>query len=75
MTTTGSGYILESAEPYHYLKNVAMKDLVASDKLRKKPLFYGPFKIKKLVQGESIEWVPNTYYYKKPHVAKIIVET
>ena len=75
MTTTGSGYILESAEPSHYLKNVAMKDLVASDKLRKKPLFYGPFKIKKLVQGESIEWVPNTYYYKKPHVAKIIVET
>lgn len=75
MGVSGSGYIWEYAEPYHYLKDIAMKDLAASDQLRKKPLFYGPFKIKKMVQGESIEWVPNTYYSKKPKVNKIVVET
>lgn len=75
MNVSGSGYVWESAEPYHYLKDVAMKDLASSDKIRKKPLFYGPFKIKKVIQGESIEWVPNTYYSKKPNVAKITIET
>ena len=52
-----------------------MKDLASNDKLRKEPLFYGPFKIKKMVQGESIEWVPNTYYSQKPKVKKLTVET
>lgn len=47
MKTSGAGYIWEYAEPYHYLKDVAMKDLASSDKVRKKPLFYGPFKLKK----------------------------
>ena len=55
MGISGAGYIWEYAEPYHYLKDVAMKDLASNDKLRKEPLFYGPFKIKKMVQGESIE--------------------
>lgn len=75
MGTSGAGYIWEYAEPYHYLKDVAMKDLASNDKLRKEPLFYGPFKIKKMVQGESIEWVPNTDYSQKPKVKKLTVET
>lgn len=74
MKTSGAGYIWEYAEPYHYLKDVAMKDLASSDKVRKKPLFYGPFKLKKMVRGESIEWVPNTYYKSKPKLDKITVE-
>lgn len=70
-----SGYIIGKVMPYHYLKDVPFDKLVASDKLQKDPLFYGPFKIKNMVKGESIEWVPNKYYGgKKPNLSKITIE-
>lgn len=75
MNNSGSGYVWQYAEPYHYLKDVAFKDLASSDKIRKDPLFYGPFKLSKVVAGEALEWVPNRYYYKKPKLAKIELET
>ena len=71
----GSGYVANVAYPYHYLKDVPFDKLVSSDKVRKHPLFFGPYAIKKIVQGESIEWVPNKYYGgPKPKLAKIITE-
>jgi peptide/nickel transport system substrate-binding protein len=71
----GSGYVANVAYPYHYLKDVSFDKLVSSDKVRKHPLFFGPYAIKKVVQGESIEWVPNKYYGgPKPKLAKIITE-
>lgn len=71
----GSGYVANVAYPYHYLKDVPFDKLVSSDKVRKHPLFFGPYAIKKVVQGESIEWVPNKYYGgPKPKLAKIITE-
>lgn len=76
MTTSGNGVIWESASPYHYLKDVPFDKLESSDKIRKKPLFFGPYVLNKLVQGESAEWVPNKYYYKgKPKLDKITIET
>ena len=72
MNTSGNGYIWESAAPYHYLKDVKFKDLMSSDKIRKKPLFFGAYKLQKLVRGQSATWVPNEYYYKgKPKLSKI----
>lgn len=72
MKTAGNSYIVTDAQPYHYLKDIPMGKLASSDKARTKPLFYGPFKIQKIVQGESIEWVPNPYYWgKKPNLSKI----
>lgn len=72
MKTAGNSYIVTDAEPYHYLKDIPMAKLASSDRARTKPLFYGPFMIKKIVQGESIEWVPNPYYWgKKPNLSKI----
>lgn len=50
-----AGYVLSTAMPYHYLKDVPFDKLASSDKLQKHPLFYGPFKIKNIVRGESIE--------------------
>ena len=76
MQTSGSGYIWENAEPYEYLKDVPFSKLQSSDKVRKNPVTYGPYKFSKLVQGESAEFVPNTYYWgKKPSLSKITIET
>ncbi|MDE6376692.1 MAG: oligopeptide ABC transporter substrate-binding protein [Ligilactobacillus sp.] len=75
MKFPGSGYLIGKVMPYHYLKDIPFDKLASSDQLTKKPIFYGPFKMKNLVKGESIEWVPNQYYGgKKPNVAKIDVE-
>ena len=72
MNTSGNGYIWEEAAPYHYLKDVKFKDLMSSDKIRKRPLFFGAFKLEKVVRGQSTTWVPNKYYYKgKPKLSKI----
>lgn len=72
MKQSGNGYFLESAAPYHYLKDVPMAKLISSDKIRTKPLFYGPYKLKSIVRGQSTTWVPNEYYYRgKPHLKKI----
>lgn len=51
MTQSGNGYYWELAEPYHYLKNVPFAKLKSSDQIRKAPIFFGPFKIGKIVRG------------------------
>lgn len=72
MTQSGNGYIWEAAAPYHYLKDVPFDKLISSNKIRKNPLFYGPYKVSKVVRGQSVSWVPNEHYYKgKPHLKKI----
>ncbi|AJY61301.1 peptide ABC transporter substrate-binding protein [Lactobacillus helveticus] len=73
MNTSNNGYIWEAAAPYHYLKDVKFKYLMSSDKIRKRPMFYGPYKLQKLVRGQLTTWVPNEYYYKgKPKLNKIV---
>lgn len=63
MWQSGSGYYLESVEPFHYLKGIEPKKLAASKELRQTPLSYGPYKVSKVVAGQSVTYVPNEYYY------------
>ncbi|MGE6260198.1 oligopeptide ABC transporter substrate-binding protein [Heyndrickxia sporothermodurans] len=63
------------AMPKHYLKDIAIKDLPKSDKIRKKAIGFGPFKIKKIVPGESVEFERNDDYYGgKPNLKSLIVK-
>ncbi|QNQ80286.1 oligopeptide ABC transporter substrate-binding protein [Lactobacillus sp. PV034] len=64
MEQSGNGYIWESVAPYHYLKDVPFKKLQSSDQIRKKPLFFGPYKVSKVVRGQSVTYVPNKYYWR-----------
>lgn len=73
MWNSGSGYYLESAEPYHYLKDVKPADLAGSKQIRQAPLSYGPFKVSKVVAGQSVTYLPNPYWYgPKPKLGNIV---
>ena len=74
MLQSGNGYFLETASPYHQLKNIPFSKLESSDAVRKNPLFFGPFQISKIVRGQSVTWVPNKYYWRgTPKLNKITV--
>ena len=75
MAFSGNDYYWESASPYHYLKDVPFSKLESSDKVRKRPIYFGPYKLDKLVRGQSATWVPNKYYWQgKPKLDKIIYQ-
>ncbi|MCI1290497.1 MAG: oligopeptide ABC transporter substrate-binding protein [Lactobacillus sp.] len=72
MKISGNGYFWETAAPYHYLKDVPFSKLISSDKVRKHPLYFGAYRVTKVVRGQSVTWKPNKYYYKgKPKLSKI----
>ncbi|MBP2056954.1 peptide/nickel transport system substrate-binding protein [Lactobacillus colini] len=72
MKFSGNGYFWESAAPYHYLKDVPFKKLESSDQIRKNPIFFGPYKVSKVVRGQSVTFVPNKYYWRgTPKLDKI----
>lgn len=74
-TGIGDG-LREHAEPYHYLKDVPMKDLLTSDKIRVKPLSLGAFKLDRIVNGESLQLTANENYFKgKPKIDKVVIQT
>ncbi len=75
MYYSGNGYFWESAAPYHYLKNVPFNKLQSSNQIRQKPLYFGPFKVQKIVRGQSVTWVPNKYYWRgRPKLNKIVIQ-
>ncbi|WEV44280.1 oligopeptide ABC transporter substrate-binding protein [Lactobacillus sp. ESL0684] len=75
MYNSGNRYFWEAAEPYHYLKDVPFNKLKSSDKIRQKPMFFGPYQASKVVRGQSITWTPNKYYWRgKPKLDKIVTQ-
>lgn len=47
-----------------YFEGVAVKDMLDSDQVRKQPIGTGPFMIKAIVPGESVEMIRFDDYYK-----------
>lgn len=67
--------IWSSPFPKHYLGDIPIKQLAQSDKIRKTPIGFGPFKLNKLVPGESVEFVRNEDYWSgKPSLKGVIVK-
>lgn len=70
----GNG-LIGNALPKHYLKDVPIKDLISSDKIRVKPVTLGPYNLTKVSRGESLEFTANPYYYRgKPKINKTILQ-
>jgi len=65
MKFSGNSFIWGAIEPYEYIKDVPIAKLAASEQIRKNPIFVGPYKLDKVVAGESTSWSPNKYYYGK----------
>ncbi len=53
-----------------------LKKLAESDKIRKNPIGFGPFKVKKMVPGESVEYERfDDYWAGKPKLKKCNVKS
>jgi peptide/nickel transport system substrate-binding protein len=65
--------------PRHYLGDVTkgevtIDDIVESDKIRTTPIGFGPYKVEKVVPGESVQYVRNEDYWRgKPALESIVL--
>ena len=72
---TGGNGLERYAMPKHYLKDVPIKDLEKSEKIRTKLVVAGPYTISSIVPGESIELKANPNYFRgKPKTEKVTVQ-
>jgi len=61
--------------PKKYYEGIAVKDLPEHEKVRKNPVGLGPFKVKNIVPGESVELVRfDDYWQGKPYLDGVIVK-
>ncbi|MEG0472054.1 MAG: oligopeptide ABC transporter substrate-binding protein [Solibacillus sp.] len=72
---SGGDGLWSTAAPKHQLKDIPVADLLASDAVRKTPITLGAFKLDKLVDGESVQFVANENYWKgKPKLDKVVLQ-
>ena len=72
---TGGNGLLIYAMPKHYLKDIPIKDLEKSEKVRTKLVVAGPYTISSIVPGESIELKANPNYFRgKPKTEKVTIQ-
>lgn len=61
--------------PRHYFAGIEVKDMAAHEKSRSKPIGFGPFKLKNLVPGESVEFERfDDYWLGRPKLDGVVVE-
>ena len=64
------------AAPKDYIGEIPVGELSGHEKIRVNPIGFGPFKVKNIVPGESVEFVAFEDYYKgKPQLDGVIVRT
>ena len=73
---TGAGGLTSILAPKHQLKDIPVKDLEKSEAIRLHPVGAGPYKVSQVIPGESVEFVPNPYYFRteKPRVDKMVIK-
>ena len=72
---SGGDGLWTAAAPKHYLESTPIKDLISSPQARKAPVTLGPFKLDKLIDGESVQFVANEHYWKgKPKLDKVVIQ-
>lgn len=60
--------------PRHYYKDIAVKDMASDEKTRSKPIGFGPFKVKNVVPGESVELERfDDYWMGKPKLKGVTI--
>jgi peptide/nickel transport system substrate-binding protein len=56
-------------------EGLAVKDMMGSKQVRTKPVGLGPFKVSKIIPGESVEMERfDDYFGGKPHIDKVVVK-
>lgn len=71
-----AGGVWSYAMPKHQFDGIAVKDMEASDAVRKNPVSFGPYMMTNIVSGESVEYKPNPYYYQgKPKLDSIVFKS
>ena len=74
IASVGAG-IWGYAEPSHIIKDIPVAELVENDAVRVNPVTLGPFKINKIVPGESVEYVKNEHYWKgEPKIDGVVAK-
>lgn len=70
------GGVWGSVLPKHSFEGIAVKDMESSDAVRKNPVTIGPYYMSNIVTGESVEYLPNKYYYgEKPQLEKLVFKS
>ena len=60
---------------YEQVKDIAIKDIISSDPIRKNPKSAGPFYISNVVPGQSVEFSANEHFWGgKPKIDKVVME-
>ena len=61
--------------PKHQLENVAIADMASAPEIRNNPVGAGPFRVKSITPGESVEYEANEHYWKgAPKLDGVIVD-
>lgn len=69
-----------NATPRHHVGDVmtgevTMEQIVSSDKIRTNPIGFGPYKVSKIVPGESVLYVRNDDYWRgKPQLDSVVLK-
>lgn len=60
--------------PRHYYEDIPIKEMASDPKTRENPIGFGPFKVKNVVPGESVEFERfDDYWMGKPKLDGVIV--